>query len=217
HAHVPMSEAYKNFLPKPKEKEGSAAKSARTETEEPDAASKRDELILLASVAAESRNHAAALYRTCLVPGEVGEAFYDGMRGAVGEYEKKARGQRGHGHGVPCHHALIAAALIGQTHFSAEEMGAKPPEYQKIEEFLTKYDVPKKLGREVLEFRAYETRDKGHRFRFRLVEGGDPLVKAVVEIIVRVWMQAGGEEVLGSAPASKRERKLQARIKRMKE
>ena len=215
HALFAMSEAYRGFLPKPKEKEGGPPKQARTDHEETDAASKKDELILLASVATESRNHAASLYRTFLVPGEVGETFYDGMRGAVGEYEKKTRGQRGHGQGVPCHHALIAAALVGQSHFP-KEMGANSPEFDKIEEFLKKYDVPKKLKREVLEFRGYETRDTGHRFRFRILEGGDSLVKEAVEIIIRVWEQAGGEEVLGAAPMSKRERKLQARIKQMK-
>ena len=210
HAIGPMSDGCKNFLQAPEAKSGD--KRQKKEDSTGDESSKRDELILLAQVAAESRAHAASLYRTWLVPGEVREKFYDNMKQAVANYEKATKGKKGHESGIPCQHALIAALLTAQTHFNDQNK-----EYQIIEETLTRFPETVKLGRNVLEFRGYETRERGHRFRYRLGEDVPDQLKEAVGIVTKIWEGANGEEILGQAPANKRERNFQGRIKRMKD
>ncbi|CAK0899926.1 unnamed protein product, partial [Prorocentrum cordatum] len=205
----PMSDGCKNFLRAPEAKSGD--KRQKKDDSEGNESTKRDELILLAQVAAESRAHAASLYRTWLVPGEVGEQFFDNMKQAVANYEKATKGKKGHKTGIPCQRALIAAFLTAQTHFTDQSK-----EYKIIEETLKRFPEPVKVGRDVLEFWGYEAREKGHRFRYRLGEDVPAQIKEAVGIVTQIWEGASGEEILGQAPANKRERNLQGRIKRMK-
>ena len=85
-----------------------------------------------------------------------------------------------------------------------------------IEELLTACDAPAKLGNEAMEFKGYETRDRGHRFRFRLGEDCAEHIRKVTEFIIEHWKRCDGIETEGSAPPSKRERDLQARIRALR-
>ena len=206
--------AHEGFLKKEK-KEGRPAKAARGSADDDGViegrAAKREELILLAQVVAESRNHAGILFRTCLLPGAKGEEYFDNMKMAVTNYEKEVNGKQGHDKGRPCHHAFIAAVLTLR-----ESLAAATEKYGVVEELSGFFDIPATLGRHIMEFKGYETRDRGHRFRFRLGEDCAEHIRKVTEFIIEHWKRCDGIETEGSAPPSKRERDLQARIRALR-
>ena len=201
---------HENFPEGAAKPEDRQAKQARQDREEPEPGEKRDELILIAQLAAESRAHAANLFRTFLVPSPTGETYYDAMKEAVGNYEKSVRGKKGHGQGIPAQHATVAALLTKK-----DSLDAASEQYELIEKILTEFDTPSKLGRHILEFRGYETKERGHRFRVNVNPAAPEDLRKALDLIFKDWA-AKGEEVIGPAPPSKRERQIQARIRRLR-
>ncbi|CAK0792338.1 unnamed protein product [Prorocentrum cordatum] len=73
----------------------------------------------------------------------------------------------------------------------------------------------KKLGRHILEFRGYETKGRGHRFRVNVNPTAPEDFRKAFDLIFKDWATKE-EEVMGPAPPSKRGGQMQARIRRLK-
>ena len=132
------------------------------------------------------------------------------------EYHKSTKGQKGHGLGRPEQH--LAAAVLYKCGQILSDCGEDEDKMaaQEIAAYLSPMKSALDLKKDVMYFRISETFNGEALVQFRVHEEAAQTAKKAYSAMVLCFQNEGGDEKEGCGPRTKRERKIAAKLAKLR-